>query len=183
MAAMMVVGRLIGAVDTRILLGTGRGLTAWSFYAMTGWAPDISQMTIIAVGVIQGIGLGFLFVPLSTATLSTLSSEQRAEGAGLFSLSRNIGSSIGISVVNSLSTQNAQVNHPDLAQHVTAVNRIFAGERRICSMVRLPSPEREGTRRLIRERATLITERVRRVNRIKSLLATQGVMASRCRRD
>ena len=104
MAAMMVVGRLIGPVDTRILLGTGLGLTAWSFYAMTGWTPDVSQTTIILVGVIQGIGLGFIFVPLSTVTLSTLSNEQRAEGAGLYSLSRNIGSSIGISVVNSLLT-------------------------------------------------------------------------------
>jgi DHA2 family multidrug resistance protein len=125
MAAMMVVGKLIGRVDTRILLGTGLGLTAWSFYAMTGWTPDVSQTTIVLVGVIQGVGLGFIFVPLSTVTLSTLSNEQRAEGAGLYSLSRNIGSSIGISVVNSLLTQNTQVNHADIAQHVTAVNRIF----------------------------------------------------------
>jgi MFS transporter, DHA2 family, multidrug resistance protein len=93
---------------------------------MTGWTPDISQLTIIGVGVIQGIGLGVIFVPLSVVTLSTMSSELRAEGAGLYSLSRNIGSSIGISVVNSLSTQNTQVNHAAIAQHVTAVNRIFA---------------------------------------------------------
>jgi DHA2 family multidrug resistance protein len=125
MAAMLVVGKLMGPVDTRLLLGAGLGLTAWSFYAMTGWTPDVSQMTIIVVGVIQGIGLGFLFVPLSVVTLSTLSSEQRAEGAGLYSLSRNIGSSIGISVVNSLLTQNTQVNHAAIAQHVTAVNRMF----------------------------------------------------------
>jgi MFS transporter, DHA2 family, multidrug resistance protein len=126
MAAMMVVGKLIGRVDTRILLGVGLGLTAWSFYAMTGWTPDVSRVTIVAVGIVQGIGLGFIFVPLSTVTLSTMSHEQRAEGAGLYSLSRNIGSSIGISVVNSLLTQNTQINHADIAQHVTAVNRIFA---------------------------------------------------------
>src|SRR4029077_20075723 len=123
--AMLVVGNLIGRVDTRYLLGIGLGLTTWSFYEMTGWTPDISQMTIISVGVIQGIGLGFIFVPLSVVTLSTLSSEQRAEGAGLYSLSRNIGSSIGISVVNSLLITNTQVNHADIAQHVTAVNRVF----------------------------------------------------------
>jgi len=125
MGAMLVVGRLTGRLDTRILLGTGLGLTAWSFYAMTGWTPDISQTTIIVVGVIQGIGLGFLFVPLSAASLSTLSPEVRAEGAGLYSLSRNIGSSVGISVVNSLLTRNTQVNHADIAQHMTAVNRMF----------------------------------------------------------
>jgi DHA2 family multidrug resistance protein len=125
MAAMMVVGKLIGRVDTRFLLGIGLGLTAWSFYVMTGWTPDISQMTIIVIGVIQGIGLGFLFVPLSVVTLSTLSPELRAEGAGLYSLSRNIGSSVGISVVNSLLTTNTQVNHAAIAQHVTSVNRVF----------------------------------------------------------
>jgi MFS transporter, DHA2 family, multidrug resistance protein len=126
MGAMLLVGKLIGKVDTRALLGAGLGLTAWSFYEMTGWTPDVSQTTIINVGVIQGIGLGFLFVPLSVVTLSTLSSELRAEGAGLYSLSRNIGSSVGISVVNSLLMTNTQANHAEIAQHVTAVNRIFS---------------------------------------------------------
>jgi MFS transporter, DHA2 family, multidrug resistance protein len=125
MAAMLVVGKLIGRVDTRILLGTGLGLTAWSFYAMTGWTPDVSQMMIIIVGVIQGIGLGFIFVPLSVVTLSTLSPELRAEGAGIYSLSRNIGSSVGISVVNALLTTNTQINHAEIAQHVTSVNRVL----------------------------------------------------------
>jgi DHA2 family multidrug resistance protein len=92
---------------------------------MTGWTPDVSQTTIVWVGVIQGVGLGFLFVPLSTVTLATLSHEQRTEGAGLYSLSRNIGSSVGISVVNALLTRNTQINHADIAEHVTAVNRAF----------------------------------------------------------
>jgi MFS transporter, DHA2 family, multidrug resistance protein len=125
MAAMMIVGRLVGRVDTRLLLALGLALTAWCFYAMTGWTPDVSQMTIIVVGVVQGIGLGFLFVPLSAVSLGTLSADRQAEGAGLYNLSRNIGSSIGISVVNSLLTTNTQVNHADIAQHVTAVNRAF----------------------------------------------------------
>ncbi len=125
MAAMLVVGRLVGRADTRLLLGIGLGLTAWSFYAMTGWTPDVSQSQIIFVGVIQGAGLGFLFVPLSSATLATLSPELRTEGAGIYNLARNIGSSVGISVVTSLLTENTQANHADIAQHVTAVNRVF----------------------------------------------------------
>jgi DHA2 family multidrug resistance protein len=92
---------------------------------MTGWTPDVSQMTIIVVGIIQGVGLGFIFVPLSVVTLSTLAPERRAEGAGLYSLSRNIGSSIGISVVNSLLTRNTQVNHAEIVRNVTSVNRTF----------------------------------------------------------
>src|ERR1700760_2348513 len=125
MGSMLIVGRLIGRVDTRLLLALGLGLTAWSFYVMTGWTPDVSQRTIVVVGIIQGVGLGFIFVPLSVVTLSTLAPERRAEGAGLYSLSRNIGSSIGISVVNSLLTRNTQVNHADIARSVTSVNRAF----------------------------------------------------------
>jgi MFS transporter, DHA2 family, multidrug resistance protein len=123
MAAMLVVGRLIGKVDTRVLLGLGLALTAWSFYEMTGWTPDVSQMRVVVIGVVQGAGLGFLFVPLSTTTLATLAPEARAEGAGLYNLSRNIGSSVGISVVNSLLTTDAQVNHEDIAAAVTPFNR------------------------------------------------------------
>jgi DHA2 family multidrug resistance protein len=125
MAAMMLVGRLVGKVDTRLLLAIGLGLTAWSLYDMTGWTPDVSQMALMINGVVQGAGLGFLFVPLSAVTLGTLPPQQRTEGAGLYNLSRNIGSSVGISVVTSLLTQNTQANHAEIVQHVTAVNRMF----------------------------------------------------------
>ena len=125
MGAMLVVGKLIGRVDTRFLLAVGLGLTAWSFYEMTCWTPDVSKMTVVVIGVIQGIGLGFLFVPLSAVSLATLPSKLRTEGAGLFSLARNLGASVGISMVNSLLTQNTQVNHADITQHVTSVNRMF----------------------------------------------------------
>jgi DHA2 family multidrug resistance protein len=125
MGAMLIVGQLVGRVDTRLLLAVGLGLTAGSFYEMTGWTPDVSQTTIIVNGLVQGAGLGFLFVPLSTVTLGTLQPEQRTEGAGLYNLSRNIGSSVGISVVTSLLTQNTQANHADIVAHVTAVNRVF----------------------------------------------------------
>jgi DHA2 family multidrug resistance protein len=125
MGAMMIVGRLVGRVDTRLLLSIGLGLTAWSLYGMTGWTPDVSQVTIMANGLVQGAGLGFLFVPLSTVTMATLPPDQRTEGTGLFNLSRNIGSSVGISVVTSLLTQNTQANHAGIVQYVTAVNRVF----------------------------------------------------------
>ena len=125
MASMLIVGRMVGRVDTRTLLAFGLALTAWSFYQMTGWTPDISQESIIVVTMVQGFGLGFLFVPLSAATLSTLPANLRTEGAGLYSLFRNIGSSVGISVVNALLTRNTQVNHATIASHVTAVNRGF----------------------------------------------------------
>ena len=102
MISMLIVGRLVGRADTRLLLGIGLGLTAWAYYKMTGWTPDFRRRPIVGVTMVQGFGLGFLFVPLSAATLSTLPLQERTEGAGLYSLFRNIGSSIGISVVNAL---------------------------------------------------------------------------------
>jgi MFS transporter, DHA2 family, multidrug resistance protein len=125
MAAMIVVGRLVGSLDTRFLLAIGLGLTAWAFYSMTSWTPAVSQVEIVVVGLVQGAGLGFLFVPLSSASLATLPPEQRTEGAGLYNLARNIGSSVGISVVNALLTSNTQFNHAEIAAHVRAVNRAF----------------------------------------------------------
>jgi len=125
MVSMLIVGRLVGRTDMRILLAIGLSLTAWSFYKMSGWTPDVSQGSIVGVTMVQGFGLGFLFVPLSAATLSTLPLAERTEGAGLYSLFRNIGSSIGISVVNGLLIRNVQVNHANIAQNVTAVNRAF----------------------------------------------------------
>jgi DHA2 family multidrug resistance protein len=75
MVCMFLVGRMIGKVDTRILLMAGLLLTAWAMYDMTGWNPDVSQWTIAVTGFIQGAGLGFLFVPLTTVTFATLQPE------------------------------------------------------------------------------------------------------------
>ena len=126
MGAMMIVGKLMGRADTRLLLGFGLGLSAWSFYLMTGWTPDVSSWTVIWVGVIQGVGLGFLFTPLSVVSLSTLSPGIRPEGAGFYNLARNVGSSIGISIVGAVLARASQANHADISQYVTAVNPRFA---------------------------------------------------------
>ncbi|MDX8458265.1 DHA2 family efflux MFS transporter permease subunit [Mesorhizobium humile] len=126
MACMFVVGRLVGKIDTRWLLFIGLAITAWAMYDMTGWTPDVSQWTIISTGFIQGAGLGFLFVPLTTITFATLAPERRSEGTGLYNLSRNIGSSVGISVVSALLTQNQQINHANIATYVTPYNPAFS---------------------------------------------------------
>ncbi|MEP7453277.1 DHA2 family efflux MFS transporter permease subunit [Phyllobacterium sp. SB3] len=125
MASMFIVGRMIGKIDTRALLIFGFSLTAWAMYDMTGWTPDVSQSTIIYVGFIQGAGLGFLFVPLTTIAFATLPAAMRGEGTGLYNLSRNIGSSVGIAVVTALITENVQSNHSSIAAYVTPFNHAF----------------------------------------------------------
>ena len=84
LSAMMVVGQPIGRLDTRLLLGVGLAPTAGAMWDMTGWTPDVLTWTVAVNSVIQGAGMGFLFVPLSTTTLATLAMGQRAQGAGLF---------------------------------------------------------------------------------------------------
>ncbi|MCS0502901.1 MDR family MFS transporter [Ancylobacter mangrovi] len=125
MVCMFIVGRLIGRVDTRILLSLGLGLTAWAMYEMTGWTPDVSQWTIVWVGFVQGAGLGFLFVPLTTVAFSTLPAHMRGDGTGLYNLSRNIGSSAGIAYVTALLSDNVQINHENIGAYVTPFNRAF----------------------------------------------------------
>jgi len=128
MLGMFVVGRLIGRIDTRLLLLIGFSLSAWSLWAMTGFNPNVSESTMIWTGTAQGLGLGLLFVPLSTITFSTLAPSLRNEATGLFSLLRNLGGSIGISVVTSMLTRNTQVNHAEIAAAVTPFNRQIQGD-------------------------------------------------------
>ena len=122
MVAMFLVGRVINRIDVRVLITVGLLLTALSLFEMMRFTPDVSEWDIIRSGLTQGAGLGLIFVPLSTITFATLPAESRTEGTGLFSLMRNIGSSIGISVMISLLSSNTQINHSTIAQHVTPFN-------------------------------------------------------------
>ncbi len=123
MVAMMMVGRLINVIDARLLVLIGLLLTAYVLWQMTGYTPAVSQQTLIIHGVLQGAGLGFMFVPLSTITFATLPAKFRTEGTALFSLMRNIGSSIGISLVIFLLTRNTQIMHSTLVEQVTPFNQ------------------------------------------------------------
>lgn len=122
MLAMMVVGRLVGRFDLRLLLGTGFAITAFSLWQMSQYTLVLSQSDIVWPGVIQGLGLGLVFVPLSAATFATLSPEMRAEGTAIYSLVRNIGSSIGIALVQTLLVRNTQAMHASLVEKVNITN-------------------------------------------------------------
>jgi DHA2 family multidrug resistance protein len=117
--AMMLVGRMVGKYDARLLIFIGMALTAYSLWDMAGFTPDVSATRIMVTGFIQGMGLGFVFVPLSTISFATLLPRQRTDGASLLSLVRNIGSAIGVSIVIFMLTQNTARMHADLAVHVT----------------------------------------------------------------
>ena len=127
MAAMMVAGRLSNKIDPRALMALGIVLLAWSLYRMTSWTPAVSDMTVVFNTMLQGAGLGFVFVPLQVIAFTTLDPALRTEGTALLSLLRNVGSAIGISVTGALVTRNEQVEHSILSGFVTPLNRAFQG--------------------------------------------------------
>jgi DHA2 family multidrug resistance protein len=117
--AMLVISRLSKVIDVRMMIGFGFALSAFSAWQMSGFNLQMDMYTVMWSGIAQGCGTGLVFVPLAGVAFATLKSSLRNEGAAMFSLSRNLGSSIGISVVETLLTRNTQKAHASLAQHVT----------------------------------------------------------------
>ncbi|MHB2166103.1 DHA2 family efflux MFS transporter permease subunit [Alsobacter sp. R-9] len=117
--AMMIVGRLLRVVDGRILVFIGLSLSTWSLWMSVGFTPDTSARHIEFVSILQGFGLGFVFVPLNTIAFATLPAHLRTDGTALWTLIRSIGSSIGISIVIATLTNKTATFHSQLAEQVT----------------------------------------------------------------
>lgn len=122
MLAMIVVGRLVGRIDTRVLMGLGLLMTALALQQMLHFSLLMDKWPIIESGFLQGFGIGFVYIPLATVSFATLPVRLRTEGTAFFNLLRNLGSSIGISVVQALLTRNTQILHAGLAERVTPYN-------------------------------------------------------------
>ncbi|AIY42151.1 Multidrug resistance protein B [Collimonas arenae] len=122
MVAMLLVGRMVGKVDLRLLLLTGFLVAAFSLWQMTRYTLVLGESDIIWPGLIQGVGLGLIFVPLSAASFATLEPSMRADGTAIYSLVRNIGSSIGISLVQTLLVRNTQIAHAAIGEQINNAN-------------------------------------------------------------
>ena len=123
--AMMIAGRLSRQVDPRLLMILGIGALAYSFWEMATWTPAVTPFTLSWVTGIQGFGLGFVFIPLQVLAFATLPAQFRTDGAALFSLVRNVGSAIGVSVASFMLAQNSQIVHAQLAEGLTGFNRVL----------------------------------------------------------
>jgi DHA2 family multidrug resistance protein len=117
--SMLIAGRLTGKIDARLLVGIGVLLMGVSLHMMTGFAIDQPSRPVIMSGLVQGLGLGLIFVPLQTLAFETLSTRMRTTGAALLNLARNIGGSVGISIVGTQLVRMQQVSHADLAAQIT----------------------------------------------------------------
>jgi MFS transporter, DHA2 family, multidrug resistance protein len=122
MVGMLGVGRLLKFIEARTLIFIGMILTAVTMYQLVYFTNMTPASTIIAVTVVQGLGLGLVFVPLSTAAFATLPANLRTDGTSILTLVRNIGSSVGIPVVVAIVVNSTSVMHAQLAEHITPFN-------------------------------------------------------------
>jgi MFS transporter, DHA2 family, multidrug resistance protein len=127
-ASMIVVGRLLPIFNVRLTIATGFALTAYSLWEMSHFYLQMDTSIMVWSGIAQGFGTGLVYVPLAAVTFATLAPSLRNEGTAVFSLIRNIGSSIGISTVTTLFTRNTQLLHSRLAEHVTSFGDALTGQ-------------------------------------------------------
>ncbi len=120
--SMVVVGRMLQVIEARWLLLAGLIMMAGTLYEMELYTEQTPGMTIIVMNVIQGFGIGLLFVPLSTVAFLTLGSELRTDGTAMLTLIRNIFSSIGISAMIAELTNTTTIMHARLVESVTPFN-------------------------------------------------------------
>ena len=148
--AMFLVGQLVGRVDTRAILMTGLSLNAVALWMMMGFDLSMNADLIMISGVIQGLGIGLIFVPLSTLAFATLAPSLRAEGSGVYTLIRNLGSGVGISIMNALVVSNTQTMHAAMAGKINpsdpAIAASLAGRFDLNSVQGLLSLNAEITR-------------------------------------
>lgn len=123
MLGMMLVGRLSGKVDQRLMVMTGLLSTAWSFWEMTTWNPNVSYNWVLVVMSIQGFGLGVTFIPLQVIAFATLSPHLRTQGSAFINLMRNIGAALGVSLMAAALVRGNQSFHEQIGTHITPFNR------------------------------------------------------------
>ena len=122
MLSMMLVGRLINRIDPRWLIIAGILIFTLGSYQTTQYSLVMGIWKVIVPMIMQGMGLGMVFIPLSTLAFSTLPPRFSAEAAGMYSLLRTIGSGIGVSVVATVLTSHAQIAWHNLGGQLQPFN-------------------------------------------------------------
>jgi DHA2 family multidrug resistance protein len=125
--AMLVLGRIIGRVDSRLLVMTGFCINALSLWMLTRLSLDTNATPIMIAGVVQGVGMGMIWVPLSTVAFATLAPYLRTDGSSISTLVRNIGSAVGISIINAVQLNNTSVARSTLVERIRPDNPALQG--------------------------------------------------------
>ncbi len=123
--SMLIVGRLINRIRGRYLVMFGFSVLAYSIYLFSKINLEISISSIVWPNIISGFAMGFIFVPLTTMALGTLSNEQMGNASGVFNLMRNTGGSVGIAAVTTMLARGAQVHQAMMVSHLTPYDPAF----------------------------------------------------------
>ena len=123
--SMLIVGRLIGKIDGRYLIAFGFFVLAYSTYIFTGITLEIALSNIMIPMVISGFAMGFVFVPLTTISMGTLSNEQISNASGIYNLMRNSGGSIGIAAMTAFLSRGAQTHQNYLSGSLNEYSQAF----------------------------------------------------------
>jgi DHA2 family multidrug resistance protein len=115
---MPVIAILTSRLDNRWLIATGFGVFGFTALAFGHVTLEMSQWSMLWPIIISGMASGMVFVPLSTTAMGTLGNEQIGNASGLYNLMRNIGGSIGISLVNTLVSRHEQMHRSELVGHL-----------------------------------------------------------------
>jgi DHA2 family multidrug resistance protein len=126
LVAMPIAGALIGRVDSRYLLGFGLAANAYAVHLMSGFSLEADFWTIIWPRLIQGVAIGFFFVPLATLTISGLPKPEVGNATAIFNLVRNLGGSFGVAIVTTALARRAQFHQARLTENVHLLSEPFA---------------------------------------------------------
>ena len=118
-----IVGRIMKVVPTRYVVMTGFTIMGIALMYSSRLVPDIDYWTLVYMRSAQTAALGFLFVPISTIAYLTLPQKYRSDGSALFSMFRNVGGAVGISVATALVTERRQADQAHLSKFMTPLNQ------------------------------------------------------------
>ncbi len=124
--ALPIVGFLMNRMSARVMMMIGFAWFSASFFISSLLTPQIDYDTLVLMRVAQSVGIGLLFAPISTTATGTLRPDQNGAAASLFTMSRNVGGSIGISLATATVANRSLVHQAYLSQHLGALSQPFA---------------------------------------------------------
>ncbi len=122
---MPIVGQLVSKVDARYLIAFGFSVTSLAMYHMTTLYTGIDYRHAVYLRMFQSVGLAFLFVPINTISFVGVAPGKNNQVSGMINLMRNVGGSVGISLVTTLLARREQVHHTNLIGNLSPLNPTF----------------------------------------------------------
>jgi DHA2 family multidrug resistance protein len=120
MLSLIAAGRLINRMDQRLILGVGCVLNAWAAYEMSALTLGMDYWALAWPRFVQGLGIGFIFVPLHAVGLATIARDKLGNATAALNVVRNLGGAIGVALTATMLARRSQGHYSTLVAHVTA---------------------------------------------------------------